>query len=445
MRQQLLDFSLKWLRVLIVAVAVFFIVCLAVASLIIITRAIGVILPGTSSQISQVPSNSQSQQILNEGQNDINVATSLITFAGVFIALSSIILALVGAFTAIAAFLRVRETRDIRNLRFRFENDINEINSRANKVEKKFDENSQTFQNLLDNITGQTSIIEERNRIIEGKLTQLDTRIEHESQRLIEAAYYYTEGTKEYRKGDNKHAIQYYMEALRYQPNSARILERIGRAYNNLNDDTNAYEYLNRARNADPESEPTLRSLALYYRPLDGQKAISLLNQIVEKNPTAYESWDFLGLCYRDQLQRGQQLIKDQNIIDQAIDAHQKALALKERPETEFYLGVLLYFSPTGNKVRAYNLLKSASNKINDQEHDQRVRNVWKVLIVASVPIIDGDKGLALTDVQTLVPLITTLRIYTGVEFHLRFLLEGTGHSDWTDEVIGIIATWKEA
>lgn len=444
MRQQLLDFSLKWLRVLIVAIAVFFIVCLAAASLIIFTRAISVILPSPSSQISQLSTNTQSQQILNEGQNDINVATSLITFAGVFIAISSIILALVGVFTAVAAFLRVRETRDIRNLKSRLENDINEINDRANKVEKKFDENSQIFQGLLVNITEQTKTIEDRNRINEEELKQLDTRIERESQKLIEAAYYYSEGTKEYRRGDNQHAIQYYMEAVRYQPKSPRILERIGRAYNNLNDDINAFKYLNEAHDADPEYEPALRSLALYYRPLDGQKAISLLNQIVDKDPEAYESWDLLGLCYRDQLQQDQQLTTKQKIIDQAINAHEKALALKERPETKFYLGILLYFSPTGNKVDAYNLLKSASQKINDQEHDQRVRDVWKMLIIASVPIIDGDKGLTLTDIKTLVPLITTKRIYTGVESHLRFLLEGTDHSDWIDEITAIITTWKE-
>lgn len=450
MRQQFLDFTLKWLRILIVVIAIFFIVFLVAASLIIFARVIGIILPGTFSQFSQPSSNSpvtdtQTQQILNESQNNINVATSLITFAGVFIAISSVILALVGGFTAIAAFLRVRETRDIRNLRFRFENDINEINSRANKAEQKFDENSQTFQNLLANIVGQTKIIEEKNRRIEEELKQLDTRIERESQKLIEVAQYYSEGTKKYRRGDNEHAIQDFMEALRYQPNSPRILERIGRAYSNLDDDINAYKYLDMALKADPESEPVLRSLALYYRPSNVQKAINLLDQIVKKNPDAYESWDFLGLCYRDQLQQGQQLIKDQNIIDQAIDAHEKALALKPRPETEFYLGILLYFSPTGDKERASNLLKSASLKINDREHDQRVRKVWKMLIVASAPIIDGDKGLALKDVQSLVPLITTNRIYTGVESHLRFLLEGTGHSDWIDEVINIIKTRKEA
>ncbi len=450
MRQQFIDFSLKWLRILIVAIAVFFIVCLTAASIIVFSRAIDVILPGSTSQTSQLSSNphltdAQAQQKFDEGQNDIFVANNMIAFTGVFIAISSIILALVGAFAAVAAFLRVRETRDIRNLRFRFESDIGEINNRANQVEKKFDENSQIFQNLLAKITEQTKNIEDKNRIIGEELKQLDKRIEVESQKLIEASYNYNEGTKEYRRGDNKHAIQYYMEALRYQPNSSRILERIGRAYSNLKDDANAAKYLKMALDADPDYEPALRSLALYYRTSNGQEAIRLLKQIIEKNHSAYESLDFLGLCYRDQLQRGQQLIKDQDIIDQAIDAHEKALKIKERPETEFYLGILLYFSPSGDKDRARRLLISASNKINEQEHDQRIRDVWKMLIITAVPIVNGDKGQALTYVQTLIPLITTQRIYTGVKAHLLFLLDGTGHSDWVEEIMDIINTLKEA
>jgi beta-lactamase regulating signal transducer with metallopeptidase domain len=40
---------------------------------------------------------------------------------------------------------------------------------------------------------------------------------------------------------------------------------------------------------------------------------------------------------------------------------------------------------------------------------------------------------------------ITTQRIYVGVESHLRFLLEGTGHSDWMQAVMDIIKTRRES
>ena len=167
----------------------------------------------------------------------------------------------------------------------------------------------------------------------------------------MEASYDYSEGTKDYRAGDNKPAIENYLAALRYLPKSPRILERIGRAYSNLNEKEKAYEYLKQAIDIDPHYEPTLRSLALYYRYSNNQEAIRILKQILEKNPFAYESWDFLGLCYRDQLQQGQLLSKNQEIIDKAIDAHEKARNIKERPETEFYLGILLFFSPPGEKI----------------------------------------------------------------------------------------------
>jgi tetratricopeptide (TPR) repeat protein len=450
MRQQFIDFSLQWLRILIVAIAVFFIVCLAAASIIVFSRAIAVILPGSTPQNGQLTSNSpltvvQAQEKFDEGQNDINVATNVITFSGVFIALSSIILALVGVFAAVAAFLRVRESRDIRNLKFKFENDINEINNRANQVEKKFDEGFQTFQNLLNKSAEQAKDIEDENRILEGRLRQLDQRIDFESQKFIEASYYYSEGTKDYRAGDNKHAIENYLQALKYLPKSSRILERIGRTYSNLNEEEKAIEYLKLALDLDPDDEPALRSLALYYRYSNNQEAIKLLKRMLANNLSAYESWDFLGLCYRDQLQQGHQLIKDQEIIDKAIDAHENALKIQKRPETEFYLGILLFFSPTGDKNRARVLLLSASKRVEEQEHDVRIRGVWKMLILAGAPIVEGKQEEALKYIQDMVKYNPSQRIHMGVESHLRFLLEGTGHSDWIEEFMGTINAWKEA
>ena len=74
----------------------------------------------------------------------------------------------------------------------------------------------------------------------------------------------------------------------------------------------NAFEYFNKALALDPEDETVLRSLSLLYRSMEPQKAIEYLKGIVPKNPKAFEAWDFLGLCYRDQLISNQGLIKDQ-------------------------------------------------------------------------------------------------------------------------------------
>ena len=346
-----------------------------------------------TSSVSSAQS-SQGQQI-----NDNTIANDTITAAGVFAAVIGVILGVLTLAAAIATGFGILEVR------------------RISRFRKQFD----------------------------AQLEQLDKRIDTESQKYMEASYYYSEGTKAYRAGDNKHAIENYLAALRYLPKSPRVLERIGRAYSNLNEKEKAYEYLKQAIDIDPYYEPTLRSLALYYRYSNNQEAIRILKQILEKNPFAYESWDFLGLCYRDQLQQGQLLSKNQEIIDKAIDAHEKARNIKERPETEFYLGILLFFSPVGDKNRARDLLISASKRVEEQEHDVRIRDVWKKLIQAGAPIVEGKQAEALQCIADVLQYKPSQRIYIGVESHLRFLLEGSGRSDWIQTFMDKLSTWKES
>ncbi len=369
------------------------------------------------------------QNSQNQPANDTVIATDMITTAGVFAAVVGVILGLLTLAATIATIFGILEMRRIRRFRKQFEDE----------------------------------------------LEQLKKRIETESQRYVEAAYYYTEGIKEYKAGDNRHAVENFRQALKYLPRSPRILERIGRAYNNLNEDQMAYDFLRQAVEADRDYEPAQRSLALYYRYFDREEAIRQLKSIIEKNPKAYDAWDLLGLCYRDQLQQDQQfgsvakgrihkfailspskprtlresdtiqLVKDQEIIDKAIRAHEEARKIKERPETEFFLGILLFFLPTGDKKRARELLISAAKRVKEQEHDVRIRDVWKRLILVGPLIVEGKKAETLRYLQDMLQYITTRHIYLGVESHLRFLLEGTGHSNWTQEVMDIVSTRKES
>ena len=304
-----------------------------------------------------------------------------------------------------------------------------EMGKTRSQQRKGREQTMQDSQNQFGKVTEQTTNIE-------NQLKELDKRIERESQKLIEAAFYYSEGSTFYRSGDNQQAIEFYLRALKLQPKNLAILERLGRAYSNLNDKDNAFKYINEALVIDPDYEPALRSLSLLYRFTEPEKAIEYLKRIVQKNPHAFEAWDFLGLCYRDQLVSNQELLKDQSLIDKAIEAHEHALAIKRRPETEFYLGILLYYSPQGDKIRAKDLLLSAYDGTLQQEHDLRIRQVWKVLIHAGVPIVNDNKDEALRVIESLVPYITTERIREGVQTHLRFLLEGTGHNDWIPEFL---------
>lgn len=368
---------------------------------------------------------SSGQNSPNQQANDTGVASDTITTAQTFVNVAGIILGLLALIAAVATGIGVFEVGRIRQFRKQFEDELN----------------------------------------------QLKKRIETESQRYVEASYYYSEGIKQYKAGDNGRAIENFKQAQKYLPKSSRILERIGRAYNNLNEDQMAYEYLRQAVEADRDYEPAQRSLALYYRYFDREEAIRQLKSIIEKNPKAYEAWDLLGLCYRDHLQQDQQLgsvakgwihkfailspsksraikerdtiqlIKDQEIIDKAIRAHEEARKINERPETEFYLGILLFFSPTGDKKRARELLISAAKRVEEQGHEVRIRDAWKKLILVGPLIVEGKKAETLRYLQNMLQYITTRHIYLGVESHLRFLLEGTGHSDWRQEVMDIVNT----
>jgi tetratricopeptide (TPR) repeat protein len=337
-----------------------------------------------------------------------------------------------------ASELRVEfEAGNMRVNELLIESEVN--HKRINELRTQFEADMNHISELVEGLERQ---LRKATQHTEDEIKHLDKRIESESQKFIEAAYYYSEGSKQYRSGDNEHAIEFYLRALKLEPNNFSILERIGRAYSNLGDSENAIKYLNKAFEIDPDNESVLRSLALEYRYTEPERGIGYLKRIVQKNPLAFEAWDFLGLFYRDQLVRGQVLIKDQSIIDQAIEAHEKALAINERPETLFYLAILLLYSPNGDKIRAKQLMSSAFKDLTLPEHDLRIRDVWKILISAGLPIVDGNKKKVLGILKSLV--ITNRRIYNGINTHLRFLLEGAGHSDWEPELMSAIK-WKES
>ena len=314
--------------------------------------------------------------------------------------------------------------------------------TRINELRILFEVGSKHIGKLVEGFEEQLKKLTQQNKDIESKNQQLEEEVGQLTQRektQMEASYYFDLATNAYKIGDNIHAIEYYKRALQLQPDNIKVMERIGRAYSNMNDMENAIEYLNKALKIDPEYEPVLRSLALHYRYSEPEKAIEYLERVVQNNPEAYEALDFLGLCFRDRLLREHELIHDQTIIDQAIEAHEKALNVKKRPETEFYLGILLYFSPKGDKIRAKELMLSAYNGILKQEHDLRIRKVWKILIHAGVPIVNGNKSEALALIKSLTEYITSQRIRDGVGAHLRFLLEGTDHKEWIPKFMDIV------
>ena len=72
-------------------------------------------------------------------------------------------------------------------------------------------------------------------------------------------------------------------------------------------------------------------------------------------------------------------------------------------------------------------------------EHQERIRPVWKNLISAAVPIIDGKEREAFQMIETLKPYITSKRIYAGLVAHLENLLTATDHKDWISKFTNIL------
>lgn len=342
----------------------------------------------TNSNSSSSSPNSLDQQILSEAQQDVSVANNIIAWSGFFIAI-------IASAVTVAGFFGIREFLRIRNLSNEFATQIQEVTDLKTRVE--------------------------------ADLQELRKKLASESQTLIQAAHTFSIATDAYKVGDNIRAIEYFLQVLNLQPENTLVMERLGRAYSNLNDMKKAIDYLeNKALAIDPSFVPALRSLALCYRYTDKDKAIDYFQQALKLDSSDYETWDFLGLIYRDN-----------GLIDEAISAHEQALSLKRRPETQFYLSIL--YSIKGDIKRAKLMSLNAENDLLIKEHDERIRPVWKALIRAGVHILEGNEGEAYKLVKTLSPYITTDRVYEAVTGHLKFLLEATGHDTWKQKFTSIL------
>ncbi len=187
-----------------------------------------------------------------------------------------------------------------------------------------------------------------------------------------------------------------------------------------------AFHYLEKALSLDPSNAASLRGLALCYRYIDKNKSIEYLKRCLDIQPDDYEALDFLGLVYRDQ-----------GLIDEAISLHEQALALNKRPETEFYLSIL--YAQKGDKKTAHLMALLADRDTYKQEHEARLRLVWKLLMHAGVRIIEDEKDEALPFVRALDPYITSKRIYEEITTHFRLLLKATSHDDWIPEFMALL------
>lgn len=373
-------------------------------------------------------------QILSEAQNDLSVANGIVTYTGVFVSIVTVAIAIAGIFeirglSRLQAHIQQATSLDqqiktqIAQLADTTEQNRLHLEAQLKALLQRSEQERVLFEDRLKQLDQRS---EEVSQLMEERLDLLAEHYEQENQKFMEASYNFAQGKEAYMNGDDIHAIEFFSKALQLQPNNARILERLGRTFSNRNDMKQAIYYLEGALKHDPLSEAALRSIALCYRYTEPEKAISYLERCLEINPNGYEALDFLGLIHRDQ-----------GRIDEAIRCHEKARAVNERPETDFYLSLL--YASKGNMKTAFLKALTAEYNTYQQEHDLRMRPIWKNLIYAAVKIINGEKEDALHFIRISQDLITTQRIYEAMKDHLVFLLKATGHDDWLPEFMALV------
>jgi tetratricopeptide (TPR) repeat protein len=330
---------------------------------------------------------------LKDGQDAqvIARADSAVNFANNVIQWSAVLLTSLGILMAVVGFLGLKEIRSIRAR-------AHEVNS----LKEQFVSHLQHVQQL------ETEIAE--------KFRTIADDFAKDSQLFIEASYNYNTATAAYDQGENQKAIEYYGRAVALQPNNTRLYSRIGRAYTNLGNTDAAIASFNKVIAADPHNAEALRGLATAYRYQDLDRALAYAQEAAAADPRDSESLDYLGLLFRDKLR-----------IGDAIDSHLKARAIKQRPETDFFLGLL--YAHEGDLDRSLLMMHSAYISLRDAQASDKIKPLWAGIIRCGKALVEGNEELAIQRASEVLPFVTTARTAEAVISHLRFLL-GSLHLD---------------
>jgi RimJ/RimL family protein N-acetyltransferase/Flp pilus assembly protein TadD len=118
--------------------------------------------------------------------------------------------------------------------------------------------------------------------------------------------------------GRNQEAVGWFLRAAKAQPDSARIFNGLGCAYQALKDRHRAMDAWGKAFSLEPGSADTCYNLGnSFYQYGQVDQAETLFRQAVKLNPRDHLSWNNLGKC-----------LKELNRIDESIAAYDQAVAL---------------------------------------------------------------------------------------------------------------------
>ncbi len=141
--------------------------------------------------------------------------------------------------------------------------------------------------------------------------------------------YWYEIGTIYGNLKNFPEAEKYLKKAVNLNPQLYQAWGNLGFAYEEMGDLKNAISCYQRSLKINSKSVVALNGLATVYLSLNNLKlALNYGIKATNENPNSDESWTHLGVIYRH--------LKDN---ERAIQAYEKALSIKDRPDTWFSLG----------------------------------------------------------------------------------------------------------
>lgn len=226
-----------------------------------------------------------------------------------------------------------------------------------------------------------------------------------------------------YTEHNNTKAIEYWKKITQFTPENIAAYYRMGRAYTNLGENKTAIEYFHKALTIDSQNAHALTGISTSYRYIDLEKAIKYAEKATEIHNSGAESFDYLGLLYRDNLQ-----------IDKAIEAHKKARQLDPRPVTDFFLSLLHVYQK--NLEQAKLSINVANESLKKVKYATETRKAWiKIIQWGKIIITEEDYVKAMNFIQEeLQPHLKTARTARASMSHIEFLLNAYGKEEQIED-----------
>jgi tetratricopeptide (TPR) repeat protein len=131
-----------------------------------------------------------------------------------------------------------------------------------------------------------------------------------------DAQLFFLAGMIAHKAGRHAEAIERLARAAELEPNSTRILDGLGCAYQRLNGHVQAARVFARSLKLDPRSAATCYNYGnTCYQLGELEPAVALFRRAAELDPRDHASWNNLGKC-----------LKELNRLDEAIAAYDRAL-----------------------------------------------------------------------------------------------------------------------